>query len=165
MIRSTARFLPVLLLAALLSPMLLTADELAWTGYSEALQLAKESGKKVLVDVYTDWCGWCKRMDKDVYANEKVKAFLKEHFETAKLNAEAVTKHTVDGYTLTEKEIAALYQIKGYPATIFLTPEGKTITIVPGYVSADRFLPMLEYIEGEHYKTTKWEDYLSAREK
>ncbi|CUT04904.1 DUF255 domain-containing protein, partial [Candidatus Kryptobacter tengchongensis] len=47
--------------------------ELKWYSFSDGLKLAKSENKKVLIDVYTDWCEWCKKMDEEVYTNSTVK--------------------------------------------------------------------------------------------
>jgi thioredoxin-related protein len=134
----------------------------SWKSYGEALKAAEESGKKVIVDVYTDWCHWCKKMDKNVYADKKVRAYLDENFITVKLNAESKDKHSVQGEDMTETEIARAFGIRSFPTTVFLNSEGKPITIVPGYIESGKFVKVLRYINEEHYKDTKWEDFLNA---
>jgi thiol:disulfide interchange protein len=52
-------------------------SELKWYGWNEGYPLAKKEGKLILVDAYTDWCGWCKKMDRDTYANADVIKNLK----------------------------------------------------------------------------------------
>jgi thioredoxin-related protein len=137
------------------------ADELKWEGYGDALAEAKQSGKKVLVDVYTNWCGWCKKMDKNVYGDSKIIDYLREHYISVKLNAESAATHEVKGKKLSEKEIARSYGIRSFPTTVFLTPGGEAITAVPGYIDAPRFLLVLRYINEEHYKDTKWDEFVA----
>src|SRR5512141_2575625 len=78
--------LAVLLLGAVFAR---PAGAVEWKHWNEGLQEARQSGKPVLVDVYTDWCGWCKRMDADVYAKPEVSGYLASHFVTVRLNAES----------------------------------------------------------------------------
>jgi len=138
-------------------------DDIGWLGYGEAVAKGAEENKTIVVDVFTDWCGWCKKMDRDVYADESVQAYLAQHYVAAKLDAESATTHTVQGQQASEREIARAYGISGYPATIFLNPEGETITILSGYVDRDRFLLVLEYIHERVYEHQSWDDFLSAR--
>ncbi len=60
--------------------------------FNDALKKAKDENKRVIVDVYTDWCGWCKKMDTDAYGNKKVKNLIKNNFVFIKLNAESDNK-------------------------------------------------------------------------
>ena len=140
-------------------------SELQWRSYSEALREAKISRKKILVDVYTNWCGWCKKMDRDVYGDKSVANLLSEHFELVKLNAESATTHEVDGSTLTEKSISQRFGVTGYPTTVFLTDAGEGITTIPGYIPKDSFLDILEYIHTEAYKSTSWKDFQKSKGK
>ncbi|MBE0642968.1 MAG: DUF255 domain-containing protein [Bacteroidetes bacterium] len=139
------------------------ASEGEWLGFSDAVKKAGETKRIVLVDVYTDWCGWCKKMDRDVYGDKEVQAVLGEYFVTAKLDAEAATKHPFQGQTASEREIAKAYGISGYPTTVFLTDEGEPITILPGYIPKETFLQVLEYVHKRLYETQSWEDFLKSK--
>lgn len=139
------------------------ADALVWKGYGAAVRDAKKSGRKILVDVYTVWCGWCKRMDRDVYARADVIRILSSSFELVKLNAESSAQHEVDGVAYSEKEIASGYGVTGYPTTIFLNADAEGITVLPGYIKPDQFLAVLEYIGKELYKTTSWDAFLKSK--
>jgi thioredoxin-related protein len=140
-------------------------DELGWKSFSAARADARESKRKVLVDVYTTWCGWCKKMDRDVYGNAAVRAYLQEHFEVAKLDAESADTQTVDDAEHTGREIASAMGVSSYPTTVFFSDNGEMITAVPGYTSAESFLQVLEYIHGEKYKTQSWNEFRSSKGK
>ena len=123
-----------------------------WQGWDSGLRDAKQSGRPVLVDVYTEWCGWCKRMDRDVYADPQVRDYLSRHYVTVKLDAEAGDAARYEGKQLTSRSLAARFRVSGYPTTIFLRPDGEHLVKVPGYVPADRFLTLLRYIGDGHYE-------------
>ncbi len=133
-----------------------------WLGYSEAVRKAGETRRIVLVDVYTDWCGWCKRMDRDVYGDPAVQAVLEKNFVTAKLDAESAKTHSFQGQTASEREIARAYGITGYPTTVFLSEDGEPITILPGYIPKETFLQVLEYIHTRRYETQSWEEFVKS---
>lgn len=138
------------------------AAEVRWQGWDAGLAAAKGGKRYVLVDVYTDWCGWCKRMDREVYARDDIRDYLERHFITVKLNAESNESMTFQGETRTARGIASGYRVTGYPTTIFLTPEGEHLANVPNYIPADRFLLLLRYIgDGHMDKGVKWEDYVA----
>jgi thioredoxin-related protein len=134
-----------------------------WKSYSEALRDAKTSHRKIVIDVYTTWCGWCKKMDRDVYADSAVARILSTRFELAKLNAESTTTHDIDGVSYDEKAIAKGYGVTGYPTTIFLNEAGEAITSIPGYIPKATFLDVLNYIGSESYKSTSWKDYQKTK--
>ena len=136
----------------------------AYSGtFEEALKAAKEQNKKVVVDVYTDWCGWCKKMDKDSYSNNLIKDLIKENFVYVKLDAESSSSVTYNGKSYTGTDLAAYFQVSGYPTHVFLEPDGKIIEFsydnykmnnLPGYYKATDFKKVLEFIRDEKYKDT-----------
>ena len=64
------------------------AQEVNWIGFEEALELNKKSPKPILVDLYTDWCGWCKRMDATTYKNKVIVDYINENYYAVKMDGE-----------------------------------------------------------------------------
>lgn len=140
--------------------------EVAWRSWDAGLAAAQSSRRPVLVDVYTDWCGWCKRMDADVYSRADVSGYLAAHFVTVRLNAESDTAILYKGQRLTGRSAAAEFNVSGFPTTIFLTSKGDHLVNVPGYITADRFLLLLRYIgDGHMDRGETWDDYVKASAK
>lgn len=133
----------------------------SWKTFDEGIALAGQTNKKVLVDVYTDWCGWCKKMDSEVYTDKGVIDALNNAFVLVKLNAESDKSVRYNGKTLTEAQFAGAVGVTGYPSTLFFESSGKPITLLPGFVPAPKFLPILRYIGENHYQTVSFEDYLA----
>jgi thioredoxin-related protein len=148
------RFLPGLLLVPILlaaaSSVAAAPNAVAWRAWNPGLREAAQSGRPVVVDVYTDWCGWCKRMDRDVYARADVRDYLNKRFVSIRLDAEAAAPASYEGKAFTSRSLAARFRVSGYPTTIFLKPDGGHIANVPGYVPADRFLLLLRYVGEGH---------------
>lgn len=139
-----------------------SSSSLSWNAFDDGLALAKQQNKKVLVDVYTDWCGWCKKMDSDVYTDPTVIKTLSAKFVLVKLNAEASSKHVqFQGKRFTEAEFAQAVGVSGYPSTLFFDSGGKPITLLPGFVPAPKFVPILNYIGDNQYLTVSFEQYLA----
>jgi len=126
------------------------AAGMAWRDWNTGLRDAAAAQKPVLVDVYTDWCTWCKRMDQDVYTRPEVRKYLDDHFVLVKLNAEYTTAAKYEGKAYTSKTLAERFRVNGYPTTIFLRADGTHLANVPGYVAHDKFLLLLQYI-GDGY--------------
>ena len=132
----------------------------AWHGWNDGLSAAVRSGKPVIVDVYTDWCGWCKRMDRDVYARSDVGDYLNHHFVMVRLNAESGERVQYSGRTLTARSLASGFDVTGYPTTIFLKCDGTHLVNVPGYVPAEKFMKLVRYIgDGHMERGESWEEY------
>jgi thiol:disulfide interchange protein len=98
--------------------------------FSEALEAAKEAKKPIFMDAYTDWCGWCKKLDKTTFADEKVIQYLNENFINLKMNMEQG-----EG-----PELESRYRVRGYPTLLFLNESGKEIHKIPGFVGAEAFV-------------------------
>jgi len=136
----------------------------AWKDWNSGLKEAGTAGKPVLVDVYTDWCTWCKRMDQDVYARPEVRQYLSQHFVTVKLNAEYTTPARYEGKAYTSHTLAQRFRVNGYPTTIFLRPDGNHIANVPGYVPAERFVLLLRYIgDGAMDRGVSYDDFVKQQ--
>src|SRR5262245_30768081 len=136
------------------------AGGVTWIGWNEGLAAAAGSGKPIIVDVYTDWCGWCKRMDRDTYASAEVSDYVNRHFVMVRLNAESSQRVSYVGRSLTARALAGGFNVTGYPTTIFLRPNGDHMVNVPGYLAPDKFLKLAHYIgDGALDRGVKWEEY------
>lgn len=137
--------------------------EIQWVSIEEAAALAQQDGKKILVDVYTDWCGWCKRMDKTTYQDAKIAEYINQNYHAVKFNAEQKGDITVGGVTYKYlpnagrrgvHELAAkmLNGRMSYPATIFFEPNLSIITNVPGYQQAGDMIVILSFLAEDAFK-------------
>jgi thioredoxin-related protein len=160
--RFTAR---LALLALLVLPVLAgvagAAPAVEWKGWNAGLSAASSSHRPVVVDVYTDWCRWCKQMDREVYGRAEVAQYLSAHFVTVKLDAESGETVSYQGRNMTARSLASSFDVSGYPTTIFLAANGEHLVNVPGYVEPAKFLLLLRYIgDGHMERGVKWEDYV-----
>lgn len=149
----------------------LQAQEVPWMSWEEAVQRASTEAqpKKIFIDVYTDWCGWCKKMDKDTFQDAEVAAYMKENFYMVKLDAEQqepiefrgkTYKFVPSGRRGYHELAAALLQGKlSYPTVVFLDEDLKMLSPVPGYQKPDAFLKIARYFGENIYRDTTWEAY------
>ncbi len=135
------------------------AAAIKWHSFDEGVALARQENKKLLVDVYTDWCVWCKKMDKDVYTNGAVSQSMASNFIAVKLNAESEKGVTFNGGSINETSLAGSMGVTGYPTVVFLDPGAKPITKISGYMEPKEFASVLRFIGEDHYKTKSFEDY------
>ena len=109
----------------------------------------------MLVDVYTDWCGWCKRMDKDAYEKAAIISMVNEDFIPVKFNPEIKgAMYNFEGRVYTGDQLAGVIsnnQISGYPTTIFIYPKTKNTALVPAYKNADQMAPILSEVKKKFY--------------
>ena len=105
--------------------------------YDAALVKAKQDQKLVMVDVYTDWCGWCKKLDKDAYSNKDVLDKLSKDFVSVKINPEKSDANN---------KLAKKFGVQGYPHIAFVDTTGKKVGEIVGYVPAKEFLKKLNEV-------------------
>lgn len=137
-----------------------------WMSWEEMVVAQEEEPRKVVVDIYTDWCGWCKKMDKEVFGHETITAIINEHFYAVKLDAEQKEDITFQDYTFKfvpngrrgYHELAAslLDGKMSYPTIIYLDEGIQIITRVPGYQDVKSEEVILQYVAQEAYMTTEW---------
>jgi len=132
-----------------------------WFTMEEALKARKDNPKKLFIDTYTDWCGWCKVMDQKTFTNPDVIRFINENFYAVKFNAEqkenidfqghtykyVVTRPNVDpkrekgvhelAYTLLDRRAS-------YPSFVLLDEGLGRMGIIKGYKAPETFLTLLK---------------------
>ncbi len=147
-----------------------TADTLKWYTWEEAVELNKTAPKKIFVDVYTDWCGWCKRMDKSTFADSTISAYMAANFYPVKLNAEQKGDIEFNGQTFKFMETGngrgvhtlAYSLLEGdmrYPNFVYLNEKFEHIMISPGYKEPNDIIKELKFAAEEQYAKTTWEKY------
>ncbi|KAB2926289.1 MAG: DUF255 domain-containing protein [Bacteroidetes bacterium] len=134
-----------------------------WKSFNAGMKEAKQSGKKVLIDVYTDWCGWCKKMDAGTYSDKAVQEYLRKNYVLIKLNPEKDPPVSYDGQQVSAAEFSQGMGVNGYPATLFLKSSGEPITLLPGYSEAPMFLHVITFIGENHYEKKKFDQYLAEK--
>lgn len=120
-----------------------------WMTMEEVEKLTKENPRKIFVDVYTDWCGWCKRMDATTFTDEEVVAYVNENYYAVKLNAESQDNISLKGINTTGAELARSFRVSSYPTIVFIDETFHNITPVPGYRKAKEFHSILKQFNGE----------------
>lgn len=129
-----------------------TTQPLQWLDYGKALDRAKREDKHVVVDFYTDWCGWCKRMDHLTYGDATVSDYLRKHFVLAKVNAESGRVVKIGDEEKTEAQVAREFGVRAFPITWFLQPDGKPIGKREGFVKAPAFMGDLQFVHERQYQ-------------
>ncbi len=123
------------------------SDKVVWLDWNTGYEKAQKEGKIVLVDAYTTWCGWCKKMDADTYANPQVAKYINEHFVPIKFNPEvANSNYKVGDQVVDNQQLYSLLcqgKSTGFPTTYFITISKNSLNIDVGYKGPTDFLKVL----------------------
>jgi thioredoxin-related protein len=148
-----------------LIPIFGEAQSVKWISIEQLQQLSKKEKRKVMIDVYTSWCGWCKTMDKNTFNYGPIAKYLNENYYAVKLNAESNIKISFNGkeYGMDGKyneiSVELLRGEMGFPTTVFLDEEFNMIQSLPGYIDADKFEMIIQYFGDDYYKKIPWSKY------
>lgn len=162
----------IIALFAMISMCSMAQEKIQWMSFENAVERCTNEPKMVFIDVYTDWCGWCKRMDASTFANPVIAQYMNEHFYCVKFDAERQDTLNFNGHQFVgvmrpdgRKGSHQLAQalLKGkmsYPSYVIMNEEMKIIQVIGGYQEAKQFEPMIHYFGDEAYKTMSGDDFL-----
>lgn len=121
-----------------------------WYTYKEGVERGKHEKKNVFLNFYADWCGFCKKMDRETFKDPTVISYLNENFISVRVNSDK------------ELDVARQYYVTGLPVSWFIAENGEKISSLPGYVPADLLVNILKYIYTDKYKEMSFRDFVSA---
>lgn len=130
-----------------------------WNSLQESQRKAEQNGKWVLVDVYTEWCGYCRQMYQETYTDEKVLDNLNEYFHVTRINAESDENIRFNGQEMSMEQFAAEFGVTSYPTTIIIDSDGEPFAVQPGFIEADEFADILTYVGTEAYEEVSFDEY------
>lgn len=144
-------------------------EKLKWYTLEEAEILNKTQPRKFLIDVYTDWCGWCKVMDDSTFSHPVIAKILNQHFYAIKFNAE--TKDTIQfnggkyvnlkktGRSTHPLAISMLNWRMSYPTIVYFTEKLEFLGPMPGYKTAPQLEAILQFIAQEKFRSMSLEAF------
>jgi thioredoxin-related protein len=141
-------------------------NRVVWHDFNTGIRLARAKHMPVVMDFYADWCGWCKKMDVDVFSSRDVSKKLKNNYISIRVYMDKDPNEIIHykDHTLTKQEFTAMLGIQGLPTVVFMDRDANLITKIPGYVKRNVFLSLLEYINAECYqKKISFEDYFKGK--
>ncbi|HEV8515048.1 MAG TPA: DUF255 domain-containing protein [Cyclobacteriaceae bacterium] len=151
------------------------AGPIKWMSFEEAVEKSKTEKRKIFIDVYTGWCGWCKVMDKNTFPDPEIAKLLNENFYPVKFDAEQEADVVFRGTTFKfvsqggrgyhQLAAALLSNQLSYPNFVFLDEEFRIIPIyqgyssLPGYKKPEEFHPFVSFVAGNFYQKSNIQEY------
>lgn len=147
-------------------------SRIKWITWEEAIERSKKEKRKIFIDIYTDWCGWCKKLDKTTFAQEDIADYINANYYPIKFDAEMersvvlkekeykFVKSGRNGY----HELAAqlLQGRMSYPSMVFLDEEFNMIQAIPGYQDAGIFELIISYFGSNSHRTVPWNKFQAS---
>lgn len=140
---------------------------ISWMSFEDAVAMNEKAPKKIFIDVYTAWCGWCKKMDASTFKDSTVVNYMSQNFYAVKLDAE--TKDTIrfkdkffvykPEFKANELAVSLLNGKMGYPSFVLMDESYSLLSPLSGFHTTPELMPVLTYYGSNDYKTIKWEDY------
>jgi len=144
-----------------------------WLTWEEALERNQNDKRKFLVDVYTNWCGWCKKMEKTTFSTKHIADYINANYHPVKFNAEQkadiifnnkqykyVGSFGRKGYHELAREI--MRGKMSYPTVVFIDENLNVIQPIPGFQNAEKFEMIMTYFAENFYKAVPWKKFEMA---
>ncbi len=143
-----------------------------WLTIEDAYALNQKEPRKFFIDMYTDWCGWCKKMDATTFSDPIIADYLNKKYHPVKFNAEqrdsikfrdktfAFIEQGNRGYNELAVELAG--ERLSFPTIVFLDERANTIQAIPGYRGSEELDPILKYFGDNHFRVTDWPAFSST---
>ena len=166
---SMIRILSILALFVCFCNLTPVSAQINWLTWEEAQAKNQAEPRKIMVDVYTQWCGWCKKMDKATFEQPSISSYINKHYYAVKFDAETKTdinfknkpyKYVRQGSTGYHELAAEITFGKlSFPTIVFIDEKLNVLQPIPGYQSPESLDKIMKYFAEGYYKTTPWKKY------
>ena len=128
-----------------------SAETIKWYSYNEGMTLGKSQHKKIFINFFAEWCGYCTKMDKGTFVDPEIVSYLNKNFISIKVDSDR------------ENALASRYKVRGLPSNWFVSETGDQISNYPGYIPVDNLLPILKFIQTDSYKQMAFKDFMKVK--
>lgn len=156
----------VFILTLVLVSTTVTAQKINWVSLEEAVELQKKDPKKIMIDVYTVWCGPCKMLDKNTFQNQDVADYVNQNYYAVKFNAEGNEEVTFKNKVFSNPnydpakakrrnsshELTREFRVGAYPTIVFLDEDQNIIAPIRGYQTPQKLELYLKLFKDDEYK-------------
>ncbi len=143
-----------------------TAQEINWVTLEEAVELQKKNPKKIMMDVYTTWCGPCKLLDKNTFQNKDVADYVNKYYYAVKFNAEGNDQISFKDKTYANPnynpamakrrnsahELTRYFGVRAYPTVVFIDENLEFLTGIRGYKNPQQLELYLKLFKNDDHK-------------
>tara|TARA_B110000503_G_C7163238_1_gene420652 strand:+ start:3863 stop:4414 length:552 start_codon:yes stop_codon:yes gene_type:complete len=153
----------------------LAQSQVNWMSLEEAVIAQKNEPRKIVMDVYTQWCGPCKMMMANTFTNPDVIAYLNEHFYAVKFDAESKEPITFKGHTFenpgfregvrgrnTPHQLSRELRVNAYPTLVYFDEKAEVIAPISGYKSPGQLEMYLKFFAQQFtpgVQQQEWEEF------
>ena len=169
MTKSILRILLTVIFAGIIGQNFAQKKGVKWYTFEEAVELNQKEQRKIFIDIYTDWCGWCKKMDANTFSHPTIAKILNEHYYAVKFDAESRDTIVFAGQQFINKgnsarsphqlAIALLQGKMSYPSVAYMNENNQRLTAVPGYFTPERLEPILRFFADDAFKSKSFEEF------
>lgn len=133
-------------------------ESLSWYSFEEAIKRADSTNKPIFVDVWAPWCGWCHKMQSEVYP--KLAEELSANFVPTRINRDDnQTTHHYNQQKLSSLQLAQLLKVQEVPAIVLLSEKGDYLLHLTGYRDTKTLRPILRYIGSQAYRNLSFAEF------
>lgn len=136
------------------------AQSIEWMSLEEAQNQASETGKKVFIYAEAEWCGYCKKMNKQVFPQQSVQDSLMKYFHPVRVDIESDKKLVFNDEEFTQQMLSRKFRVSGTPTMIFIDSDGETLGTQPGFIEAKVFDKLLAYVGSNLFDELDFKEYL-----
>tara|TARA_R110000868_G_scaffold259361_4_gene517249 strand:- start:13901 stop:14398 length:498 start_codon:yes stop_codon:yes gene_type:complete len=136
-----------------------------WLTLDEAQIKAKETGKNILLFGYAEWCTYCLKMRKESFPDSTVQKAIADYYYPVQLNGESEERVTWNGKKMPAVELARYLRLSSFPTHYFINSEGEILGAQPGFIEADIYSPLLNYVGSGAFGNMGFEEFLEKEEK
>jgi thioredoxin-related protein len=129
------------------------SNEIQWQSYETGMKMIKEQNKKGFLHFYTDWCTYCKIMNKQTFVDPKIIDYLNNNFVSIRVNADK------------QKDVAKKYGVSRFPSTWFIAEDSTSLSNQPGFIQPDMLLDMLKFLYTDSFKEMKFSEFIAKQKK
>lgn len=161
-----------LILAICFAVNLTTAQEINWVSLEEAVELQKKHPKKIMIDMYTNWCGPCKLLDKRTFQNKDVADYVNANYYAVKFNAEGNESVVFRGQEYTNPnydparankrnsahQLSRYFRVQAYPTIVFLDENLDVLVPLRGFKAPQQLELYLKMFKNDEHKNIKTQD-------